>query len=144
MAESAKKVKKKGGRYCVAGAPNNQSCKNNSYTPGVTMHQFPLDVNTREKWVKFVQRHRRDFRPTSKYTSLCSAHFEDDCYNRTVQIAGLKMSRVLKKDAVPTRDTVIPTQEKTLSVRSKRKVYTVVYNFENNHDSCYSYTCRIL
>jgi len=48
MAESAKKVKKKGGRYCVAGAPNNQSCKNNSYTPGVTMHQFPLDVNTYE------------------------------------------------------------------------------------------------
>ncbi|CAB4036724.1 Hypothetical predicted protein, partial [Paramuricea clavata] len=27
--------------YCVAGGPNNESCKNNSTTPGISMHEFP-------------------------------------------------------------------------------------------------------
>ena len=34
MAEAREKVKT-GGRYCVAGALNNESCKNTSYTKGV-------------------------------------------------------------------------------------------------------------
>ena len=80
--------------------------------------KFPIDSNVCEKWTKFVQRHRRDFRPASKDTSLCPAHFEDGCYHRTVEIEGFKMARVLKKEAVPIRDTVAPTRYDTnLSVR---------------------------
>ena len=60
MAEKKKPVRK-GGRYCVAGAPNNQSCTNTNYTPGISMYQFPVDRAVREKWLKFVQRHRVDF-----------------------------------------------------------------------------------
>ena len=84
MAESTKNNKKlkRGGRFCVAGAPNQQSCKNNTFTPGITMHQFPADPVLREKWTKFVQRHRHVFREPSKYASLCSAHFDDSCYTR--------------------------------------------------------------
>ena len=37
MAEQNKKKAKKGGSYCVAGAPNDVSCKNNTYTAGVSM-----------------------------------------------------------------------------------------------------------
>ena len=76
MAEKKKPVRE-GGRYCVAGAPNNQSCTNTSYTPGISMHQFPVDRAVREKWLKFVQRHRLDFNePISKHAFLCSVHFE--------------------------------------------------------------------
>ena len=33
---------------------------NTFYTPGISMHVFPLDSILRAKWVKFVQRHRVD------------------------------------------------------------------------------------
>ena len=76
MAESERKVPKSGGRYCVAGLPNNESCKNNTYTPRISMHTFPLDPGLRAQWVKYVQKHRVDFgEPVSKYAALCSAHF---------------------------------------------------------------------
>ena len=45
MAEQNKKKAKKGGSYCVAGAPNDVSCKNNTYTAGVSMHYFPKNEN---------------------------------------------------------------------------------------------------
>ena len=84
MAEKKKPVKKDG-RYCVAGAPNNQSCTNTSYTLGISMDQFPVDRAVREKWVKFVQRHRVDFKePISKHASLCSVHFERSCYENSL------------------------------------------------------------
>ena len=41
MAEQNKKKAKKGRSYCVAGAPYDVSCKNNTYTAGVSMHYFP-------------------------------------------------------------------------------------------------------
>ena len=101
--------KRQRGRYCVAGTPNQQSCQNRSFTPGIRMYQFPADPAVRAKWVQFVRRHRHDFKnPTSKYTSLCSAHFEDSCYERTLSVlssmetAGMKVKYCLKKDAIPT------------------------------------------
>ena len=53
---------KRGGRYCVAGAPNGIPCQNTSYSEGISMHQFPSDQKLREKWTKFVQRHRPYFK----------------------------------------------------------------------------------
>ena len=73
---------KRGDRHCVAGDPGSTSCTNTGYTPGIKMHQFPKDDAVRQKWVKFVQRHRLSFKNPSKYSSLCSAHFEDTCYFR--------------------------------------------------------------
>ena len=53
--------KKKGGIYCVAGGPNQQNCRNTSYTPGITMHQFPKDEKLQE-WVRFVRWHRLNYK----------------------------------------------------------------------------------
>ena len=39
MADRAKSVRRKGGRYCVAGAPNNESCHNTTFTPGRLLDQ---------------------------------------------------------------------------------------------------------
>jgi hypothetical protein len=75
--------RRRGGRYCAAGGPNNQSSKNTSYTEGIRMHQFPTDPVMWGKWVEFVQRHRKDFaEPIGKYSALCSVHFEESCYTR--------------------------------------------------------------
>ena len=121
------KTKRRGGRYCVAGAPNLQSCKNTTFTEGITMHQFPSDPVIRGKWVKFVQRHRHDFREASKYASLCSAHFEDSCYTRSMPLQlehmkEAKVVRVLIKGSLPTRDTVVPTTPGPITNRRKRQV----------------------
>ena len=104
MAELASKPKRRGGRYCVAGDPNNQSFQNTLFSPGITMHQFPTDAVLREKLIKFVQRHRKDFNPEGKYTS---AHFEASCYNFPIQLEGIEMNQILIKGSVPTRDTII-------------------------------------
>ena len=107
MAELASKPKRRAGRYCAAGAPNNKSFQNTLFSPGITMHQFPTDVVLREEWIKFVQRHRRDFKPEGKYTSLCSAHLEASCYHFPIQLEGIQMNWILIKGSVPTRDTII-------------------------------------
>ena len=47
----ATKTTKSLGKYCVAGGPNNESCKNNSTTPGISMHEFPKPGNRlRSSW----------------------------------------------------------------------------------------------
>ena len=91
------------------------------------MHQFPSDPVVRDKWVKFVGKHRRDFEPQSKYSSLCSAHFEESCYLRKLSVLsgmeeGTQIRAVLIQGAVPTRDTIVPAVPGVLSEHSKRQV----------------------
>ena len=81
VAESKRKPVKKGGRYCVAGTPNGESCTNTQYTPGISTHLFPSEPSARAQWVKFVRRHRVDFgEPVGKFASLSSAHFQQSCF----------------------------------------------------------------
>lgn len=128
MAESKRKAVRKGGRYCVAGAPKNQSCTNTFYTPGISMHVFPSDSTLRAKWIKFVQRHRVDFsEPISKHASLCSAHFEQSCFENSLAatlegMEGIKIKRNLIRGSIPTRDTILPEGPQVLSERQKRQV----------------------
>ena len=46
---------KYGRGYCVAGGQNKVSCKNTSYTPGISMHRFPKDESLRRLWTQFVR-----------------------------------------------------------------------------------------
>ena len=131
--DAPKKPTKRGGRFCVAGTPQKRSCKNTSYSPGIRMHQFPTDPATRQKWVKFVQRHRLDFSNPPKSASLCSAHFEDSSYaclpSRTLpgtETQDLPVYKVLIRGSVPTRDTSFPTEENSkepaTNSRERRRV----------------------
>lgn len=123
---------KRGGRYCVAGGPNKTSCKNSSYTEGVSMHYFPSADDVRQKWTTFVRRHRKDFVP-SKTSTLCSVHFEESCFEQRAAIfsgesANLpKFKRFLIKGAIPTRDTVVPYSSPE-SARKRRKVSSLLYS----------------
>ena len=75
--------KHNGGKYCAARGPDNIGCKNNSHTPGVSMHDFPKDEKTRKKWIDFVGRHQHGWKPNSDARtppSLCSLHFEPTCF----------------------------------------------------------------
>ena len=128
MEESTLKPTKRGGKFCVAGAPGKQSCQNTSYTPGISMHYFPSDPSTREKWVKFVQRHRVDFVEAKKHSVLCSAHFEESCFSRQLAAPGQGLGKtILVKGSVPTRHTMAPVEAGDLSKRERRQVSITVY-----------------
>ena len=67
---------------------------------------------------------------TSKCTALCSAHFEDDCYEYksslidTIEQSGrVKIRGYIKRTAEPSRDTVVPAAPEEVPVnRTKRQV----------------------
>ena len=110
------------------------------------MHHFPSDLSVRAQWVQFVRRHRHDYKdPTSKYASLCSAHFDESCYERKMSVVRsvkkeykLEMRVFLKLTAMPTRDSVTPQSPEKISQRGKRKVrISYVYTLISS-DLCYS------
>lgn len=117
------------GKYCVAGGPNGASCKNNSSTVGISMHEFPKNgFSLRKAWIKFVQRHRHNWQPSS-YSCLCSAHFEASCFHQRIDAnledtSTAKTKRLLDRSlAIPTIDTV--SSERTsdaVSSRERRQV----------------------
>ena len=100
---------RRGGKYCVAGLTNNVSCTNTSYSEGISMHRFPKNPETRQKWKKFVRKRQLDFTPTDT-SSLCSMHFLPTCYTRRQDITvdgiepSARMKKILLSGAVPTED----------------------------------------
>ena len=97
---------KSGGFYYVAGGPNQQSCKNSTSTEGISMHAFPSDKETRKKWVDFVRRHRPHFQPT-RYSALCSIHFEAQCFNQMFSLKyGYEIIMILYKAKFNCKQTI--------------------------------------
>ena len=101
MAYSTIKEKcNRGGKRCVAGGPNLVSCANNHRMEGISMHLFPneeKDQQRRKKWINFGGKHRPGLQATPT-SCLCSAHFEDSCYDVNLALAkSLNMKRRLKK-----------------------------------------------
>ena len=117
------------GKYCVAGNSNNESCKNNSSTPGISMHEFPKPGNRlRNLWIQFVKRHRPNWQP-SPYSCLCSAHFEQQCFHQRLDIGVENTNKPTTKRlldrsyAVRTIDTVQSDRVPYLiSPRERRQV----------------------
>lgn len=104
---AASKRSSKNGRSCVAGTYEGTSCTNTQFTEDVSFHYFPdktSDQRRHQQWVRFVRRHRPNFTP-SKYSSLCSVHFDDNCYTMRRDLAKELGIRVkLRDDSVPTID----------------------------------------
>ena len=75
-----KEKRKPQGRYCVAGAPNQQNCQNTTFPLGIRMYQFPSDQAVRVKWVQVVQR-RIQYQNTLCYVrrSLKSRPMSEAC-----------------------------------------------------------------
>ncbi len=130
---STSKSRPHGGKYCVAGGPNNVSCKNSQHTEGVSIHNFPSakkEPERHSKWVRFVRKHRHEWKPSGT-SVLCGSHFEDSCLKQNREIAASLGMRVrLKSGAVPTIDSanIVPEQiEKSLSNRERRKIFMLTY-----------------
>ena len=117
--------------YCAAGNPNMTNCANRTGMPGISMHYFPKDETLRQKWIRFVQIHRKDF-VLKKQSALCSAHFNESCFD----IVGIPVydesgtvieppKRRLIPGSVPSKDSFVPPTS-PLTLRKRRKVSTRV------------------
>lgn len=103
----------KGGKYCIAGFANAKSCKNSSYSKGISMHMFPRGDKQRTAWTKFVRRHRPGWDPTAT-SALCSAHFHGNDFTQRLDIniptapdrspSSISCKRYLKSGSIPTVD----------------------------------------
>ena len=93
--QAKKRVEK---TYCAAGSRNAVNYNNKSGMPGKAMHYFPSDESLRQKWIRFVQIHRKDFVAT-KSSALCSAHFDDSCF----RTKGIPLSDGIGKANIPKR-----------------------------------------
>ena len=127
VANSVKR-RSKGGKYCVAGGPNNVSCTNSQHMERVSIHRFPNAKKKPQrlaKWVKFIRKYRLELKP-SDTSVLCESHFEDSSFehNRAIT-ASLGMNARLKHDAIPTLDNANKIQQQVetpVSSRQRRKV----------------------
>ncbi len=83
--------------------PNCNSCSEAGN--GITWHSFPRDGDLLQKWICSIP--RSDWLPT-KWSKLCSVHFEDDCFTTDNQDSNKYrkkapvQKRRLKKGSVPT------------------------------------------
>ena len=118
----------RGGKYCVAGGPNQATCTNSRHTDGISIHTLPDEEKAperRKKWVRFVRKHRPHFTP-SRSQVLCSAHFEQSSFTMNVSVSiSLGMKRKLTETAVLTVDVagiVVPSTEELIWERKRRQV----------------------
>ena len=87
-------------RRCVAAGYNTKDSE------GFSLHTFPRNKELRDKWIRGVKRQRSNWDGPSKYSLLCSKHFEPDCFvtegSRYRDEARMPVKKRLKPDAVPT------------------------------------------
>ena len=102
-------------------------CGNTGSEPGIHMHRFPSDQETRKKWVIAINRENfsvNDIRPSTK---LCSAHFLPSDYkiNHALQNLIDPASRIknwtLKAQAVPSIFAHKPRKEERKSAALEKR-----------------------
>ena len=55
--------------------------------PGISMHYFPREEAVRQKWIRFVRKHRKDFVPyksSTLWTVCYYAHITYKCMVSTI------------------------------------------------------------
>ena len=87
-------------RRCVAAGCDTKNSE------GYSLHTFSQDRDLREKLTRAVKQQRKNWDSPSKYSLLCSKHFEVDCFVTEGSCyrdeVGLPTKKRLKPDAVPT------------------------------------------
>ncbi|KAJ0169302.1 hypothetical protein K1T71_015186 [Dendrolimus kikuchii] len=59
----------------------------------LTIHRFPRNERIKKKWLKAIG--MENIKPNAKYIYICSLHFDDKCFNKTLDVTRLR------DDAVP-------------------------------------------
>ncbi|KAK6466772.1 THAP domain-containing protein 1-like, partial [Huso huso] len=93
-------------RRCVAGG-----CSNTNQGR-FKLHKWPKRPEVARVWTAFVRKTRASWRKPTKWSHLCSAHFEEQCYETTAIARSCGIQPRLRGDASPTvrpkKATVVP------------------------------------
>ncbi|XP_069102906.1 uncharacterized protein [Argopecten irradians] len=125
----------RGGKRCVL-----YGCSN-MHADGVSLHAFPMNrPDICKKWTQFVQKKRDKWKGPTKFSYLCSKHFDENAYPAKYSIM-IKLGqtppkkRKLNDDAVPTiqcntygelhlgPDSFAPLHQSTPKVKKLRKAF---------------------
>ena len=95
----------------VSGMPSNDHCcvpgcshRRKSH-PNLSFHPIPADEGRRKRWIVAIRRDEGEHFRVTGNTVVCSEHFTSDSYHSPHLFAsapGVRVSRRLKNDAVPT------------------------------------------
>ena len=114
---------------CVFGCNNrSEQCQDKN----ISFHKFPSKQKSREQYNEWIKRiNREDFVP-SKYSHICSVHFNEEDYELSCKLKSnllhTKLRRVLRSGAVPSLNlkennvSVDPTTIRTASRDRKKKL----------------------
>ena len=86
--------------YGCSKRPNDKSSTPNGLTIPISFHKFPKDDDLRREWMRNI--YRKSFTP-SKFSQICSLHFEKSCFKET------ENRPRLKKNAIPTIFLSLPS-----------------------------------
>ena len=107
------------------------NCSSRTGTPGILVHYFPKDESLRQKWTRFVRTHRKDFEP-KKSSCLCSAHFDDSCFERKPVFHGegsgeaMEMRKLLIKGSVSSKNSDVPNTSPITKRKRRRVTFTII------------------
>ena len=97
---------------CIAGCSNTTK-------DGVSLQRFPSDPKYRRIWTTKVKLTRARWSGPMEHSSLCSAHFEQTCFERGLHSQfGLAYKAMLVKDAIP---TIFSLSKKAVKAPMKKK-----------------------
>lgn len=80
-------------RYCSV-----PQCGTYCTEPGISFHHYPSDLEHRREWLVRL----RNAKAPSKYAMVCSKHFDDDAFKRSLTKRDGLVRKRLKPDALPT------------------------------------------
>ena len=88
---------------------------NSTAVKGITLHEFPKDIERCQQWVQFVQR-TRVWESKPRTSHICSKHFCKEAISNYLQVEmGVAKRLVLTEDAVP---TIYPSIKSELATTS--------------------------
>ncbi|CAH0402087.1 unnamed protein product [Chilo suppressalis] len=64
------------------------SARKNKNQPQLTLHRFPKNEALKEKWLEAIG--KENINPRQKNWHLCSLHFKDSCFNKTLNVIRLR------------------------------------------------------
>ena len=102
---------------CVFGCTNYSS---KSSDKGISFHRIPKDQGLRKAWIARI---RRDNLPPLENCYVCSEHFAQECFDSSLKeklLAGQKVKRRLKCDALPSLFSFGPQLKQSRLASEKR------------------------
>ncbi|CAG4961944.1 unnamed protein product [Parnassius apollo] len=108
------------------------------HTSNITLHRLPKCEKQKEKWLNILG--IENLNTKTKHIFICSLHFEEKCFNRTLNVTRLR------DDALPSSELLLPAQfedcKEQESVSRKVLVEKPSYSTSNYAELNYAHFLR--